>query len=172
MKYLTLFALLLTLNMAKTQAQDKAKIKESAQSCANAFIHGDYAKMANFTYPRLLTSMGGREKFIAAIKGQLSQMSAQGITFSKVVIGEPGEIYRAGTELHCLVPQTLTVKASGGYVTSTSSLLAVSPDKGKTWFFIDTSNSSPARLKQMFPNFNSKLVIPAPTKPVFRTDSV
>lgn len=167
MKYLSFVALILLAVCQTSFSQDKAKIKAEAIISANAFAKGNYAVMADHTYPKMLAMMGGKEAFVKLLSTQMGTMKKQGLSVEKVVIGEPGQIYTAGTELHCLVPQTVTVKMQGKYVTSTTHLLAVSDDKGKTWTFVDTSNGSPEKMKQMFPNWNSKLVIPPPTKPVF-----
>jgi len=166
MKRLTLIALFFGL-VLQTFAQDKEKIKAAATISANAFAKGDYNTLADHTYPKLLATIGGKKTFIQTVSMAMSQLKNQGMSFAKVVVGNPGEIYPAGTELDCLVPETITLKFQGKYMTTTTYLLAISPDKGKTWYFADTGSNSPEKLKQLQPNYNPKLVIPQTSQPVF-----
>lgn len=167
MKYLTLIALLFSVAITNTFAQDKAKIKAAASISTTAFIKGDYATMADHTYPKLLAAMGGKDAFVQMLNTQIGNMKKQGLSIERIVVGEPGEIYTAGTNLLSLVPQTVSVKMQGKYITSTTNLLAVSSNKGKTWYFVDTSNGTVEQVKGMFPNWPGKLVIPPPSKPVY-----
>jgi hypothetical protein len=167
MKYLVLIPLVFSLGLQNTFAQDKAKIKAEATITANAFAKGDYKTFTDHLYPKMIEMAGGKKTLLQLMDQQIGMMKKQGLAFEKVTIGEPGEIFKAGTELHCLVPETIVVKMQGKYVSSTSHLLAVSSDKGKRWTFVDTSTGSPEQMKQMFPNWNEKLVIPRPTQPVY-----
>jgi hypothetical protein len=167
MKYLVLFALVFSVTLQSMFAQDKAKIKAEANIAASAFAKGDYTTFVDHLYPKMIESAGGKKALVQLMSQQIGAMQKQGMAFEKVTVGEPGEIFKAGTELHCLVPQTITIKMQGKYITSTTHLLAVSENQGKSWYFVDTSNGSPEKMKQMFPNWNNKLVIPRPTQPVY-----
>ncbi len=151
-------------------AQYSARIKETAELMAAATKKNDLNTLAKYTYPKVLAAMGGRDKMIAAIQKGFKEMAAKGITFKDVSLGEPGKVVKAGNELHCLIPQYLSLNVTGGYITSTSSLLAVSADQGKSWTYVDAGNMTEQHIKILFPNFNKSLVIPPKTTPVFHAD--
>jgi hypothetical protein len=172
MKPLITFALLFSIFTHVAFAQSPTVIQQQAQLTADAFIHGDYTTSTKHTYPKLVAGMGGQQQLIQKLKQGMNQMTAQGISFKDVAIGEPGTIYHAGTKLHSLIPQTLKLKVNGGTLVSTSYLIAISSDKGKSWSFVDAAKITNANVKKLFPNFNSQLVIPPVNKPVFYKDLI
>ena len=171
MKHLFIAVFILTL-INKTFGQHQVKIQESALLCATAYKTNDYTTIIKFTYPKLIEFMGGSDSFISIIKESINDLNKKGIQIDKVGVGKPGEEYQAGNEIHCLVPELLKLKVKGGFLLSQSFLLAVSANKGDSWFFVDIGNLPPERLKELFPDFNSNLIIPAPTKPIMYKDSV
>jgi hypothetical protein len=170
MKHLTIIALVIALFFGKALAQQQTQIKQAAQTCADAFTSGNYAKFADYTYPELLAKAGGKDSIIAAVKRTLTRLSGQGVTVESAVIGDPGLEYPGGTKLFCLVPQTITLKVNGGHLVSDSYLLAISTNKGQWWYFMDIAGATKASLKQLFPDFNNIMAIPAPVQPVFTKD--
>jgi len=167
MKYFAIGALLFSVVLQNTFAQDKAKIKAAATQTTNAIIKGDYAAVADHSYPKLLAEVGGKQAFIKTMNQAMDMMKKQGIVIEKVTVGDPGEIYPVGKDILCVVPETITVKMQSRYLTTTTPMVAVSSDKGKTWYFVDTSSSSPQKLKELFPAYNGKPSIPRPTNPIF-----
>ena len=146
-------------------AQDTVRLKHQAQAVADALLKGDYSTLADHTYPKIVAQMGGKEKMIATIKQGLEQMNAQGFSFADATVGSPGKFYKAGTEIHCLIPQRIALKSSNSRIVNNSYLLAVTKDGGKFWYFLDINRGTYSKIPQLFPNFNKKLVIPEPTQP-------
>ncbi|SHE59077.1 hypothetical protein [Pedobacter caeni] len=68
------------------------------------------------------------------------------------------------------IPQHSSINVPGGYVTSTSPLMGISGDGGKTWTFISAGNMGKAELKQLFPKFNHDLVLEKASTPVFHKE--
>ncbi|RFZ90596.1 hypothetical protein D0C36_16640 [Mucilaginibacter conchicola] len=157
--------LLLVLPFAAS-AQNPDVVKKHAQIVANALLTGDYQTVVANTYPKAVELAGGKTKMLQMISTGLSQMKQQGFAFEKVSIGTPGKFYKAGKEIHCLVPETIIMKMKEGRFQGNSNLLAVSSDQGKSWTFLDLNNGSINAVDQLFPNFNHSLVIPKPQKPV------
>lgn len=166
MKNVAIILLLLTASFTTVSAQQKTQIKQQAQLMANATIKGDYKTLVKYTHPKIVNMMGGKEKMIAVVNKGVSQMQTNGITFKQALIGEPGNILNTGTGLYAVIPQKLIMNANGRTMTTTSSLLASSTDKGKTWYFTDAGNISDEQLKQLFPGVLGKLTIPKRTMPV------
>jgi hypothetical protein len=167
-----LVLLLLLLSFTFTVSAQKTLIKQKAQECSNALLKGDYNTVIKFTYPKILPKGKSKQQLLNDIKTGMGQMAAQGVSFKSVTIGQPGEIYTAGTELHALIPQSLTLSINGGTLKTQTNLLAISPDKGKTWYFMEAAKLTAATKKQLFPNWNSKLIIPPASQPQFSQSSV
>jgi hypothetical protein len=147
-------------------AQDTTVVKQQATVVATAVASGDYKTIVDHTYPRLVAMSGGKEKMVAMVTSAMSQLKTQGITFEGASIGSPGKFYKAGTEIHCLVPETIRLKLPNGHATGHSFLLAISGDGGKKWSFVDLNKGTISALPKIFPNFNPDLKIPEPAPPV------
>jgi hypothetical protein len=161
MKLLTKLFVLLLLPVT-LHAQDTAVVKKQANIVAKAIIAGNYSTVISYMHPKIVQMAGGKDKILHMMTTGMQQMKAQGVTFQSATIGSPGKFYKAGTEIHCLVPENITMKVGGSTLHSQSNLLAVSRDKGKTWSFTDLNKNTIAAIPKLFPNFNKALVIPEP----------
>lgn len=144
-------------------AQNPAAVKKQAMMMAQSMTKGDYKNIVNYTYPKAVQLAGGKEKMTAMIATGMQQMKAANINFESVTVGDPGKFYKAGKEIHCLLPETLVMSSPKGKIAMHSHLLAVSGDGGKSWSFLDMNNSTADKVKQLIPNFNPALKIPAAT---------
>ena len=133
---------------------------------SNALVSGDYTTFIQYFYPKIIALEGGKEKMLKELNDSDKQMKAMGAVFLGATIGEPGKFYKAGDEIHCLVPQTLRVKTSMKNSTFHGYLLAASGDGGKNWTFIRITKASIPQIPKLFPNFNKDLKIPEPTSPM------
>ncbi len=144
-------------------AQDTAFVKRQASILAKAMVTGDYRTIIDHTYPKAVQFAGGKEKMLSLVTTGMAQVKAQGIIFEDVIAGDPGKFYKAGSETHCLVPETIIAKVPNGRIAIHSYLLAISNNAGKTWTFLDLNNSTSDKIKKLIPNFNPALQIPKST---------
>jgi hypothetical protein len=144
-------------------AQNPALVKKQAMIMAQSMAEGDYKTLVNYTYPKAVEMAGGKEKMATMIAGAMQQMKAANVNFESATVGNPGKFYKAGKEIHCLLPETLVMSSPKGKIAMHSHLLAVSGDGGKSWSFLDMNNSTADKVKQLIPNFNPELKIPAAT---------
>jgi hypothetical protein len=149
---------------------DTSKIKQEAQRCANALLTSDYERVVAYTHKRVIAGVGGRETMIAKLKAGTEQMRAQGISFTRVEIGEPQKPRKIGEWFCALVPQKIVMKVPDGRLEQESHLLGISEDEGKSWVFLDVGPISKEQLSQVFPEFNGKIELPEKQKPVFKKD--
>lgn len=169
-KYFCLTVFLILVVMAGDAQEDsaqKAIVKEKAVKMSHAFISGDFETFVQYTYPKIVKAMGGKEEMISFLQVTIQKMAEEGAAFKSVSIGEISNIFQSGKDLHCLVEQNLILLVKGGILKSSAHLLAISENNGKKWFFIDTAPLSTAKLKEMFPDINKDLVLPAKQRPVF-----
>ena len=167
MKKIILILLFLSSNLIVSQNQYATKISESGKKMSEAIIANDYETLADFTYPVIIEMMGGRTNMIQATEDAISQMRNQGYVVSKIKFGKPENIFDAGDELHCLMPQTLEIKNPKGTIINNSYLIAVSKNQGEKWYFVDTADLTNENIHKLFPNFNSELSIPMKKAPEF-----
>ena len=165
MKTFCRIILLLVIIPAFSYGQDTTVVKKQAQALANAELKGHYELVTAHTYPKLVLAVGGKEKMTATIKQATEMLQSQGLTIESIVIGAPGKFYKAGTEIHCLVPERMVLVTGNGRLVNNSYMLAVSKDGGKFWYFLDINQGTYKLIPNLFPNFNKKLVIPEPTQP-------
>ena len=130
----------------------------------------DYNSFTKYTYPRIIQLMGGKQKFIDRISTEAKNMESKGYKLSKVSFDDPSEIIVNNKELQCTIVETLEVKVPRGRLISKSTLIAVSSDGGKNWYFIDTSDNDIKKMQQMLPNLSGKLVLAKKNKPLFYQD--
>ncbi len=142
-------------------------VKSSAQKMGQYFIDKNYVQYVKYVHPKIMKLAGGQTKMIELLKKSLKQTEDQGFTFQNVSIGEPSKIITKNTELQSVVPQILELKTKDGKIVATSYLLALSTDKGKTWYFIDTSGKTLAQMKSTFPSLSNELIIPDKEQPKF-----
>ena len=69
--------------------------------------------------------------------------------------------------MQAVLPQSTFLTSPLGDVELSSSLIAISTDKGESWTFIDTSLFGIEKIKSVMPDISPKLVIPKATAPKF-----
>ena len=80
----------------------------------------------------------------------------------KITYGNPGKIIKFNKELQTTLPQTTEVTSTLADVILTSTLVAISRDKGKNWFFVDPAMNKSEQLKGKLPPISPDLVVPPP----------
>ena len=138
-----------------------------ANKMVNSLKGNDYQSLINHTYPKLIEILGGKTSMLNQMNTQMKRMEDSGAKISDVKIGKPKDIYVAGDELHCLVPQKLVLTVPTGKVITNSFLLAISNNNGQNWYFLDTSQLDLGKIDQLFPKFNKDLDLPVPKEPKF-----
>lgn len=132
---------------------------------ADAMLIKNYSTIIDYTYPKIVEMAGGKQALLNATKSAFEKMD-ESFIIEKITFGEPQKIYVAGKELHCIVPETLSINTNKGKMQANYSLLAISRDNGNKWYFIETHNFTPEFLKKIFPDFNYNIVIPKKTEPI------
>ena len=144
----------------------KKNLELQADQLAQAFIGGDYKTLVHFTHPAIVEKLGGPEKSIDYLKKQVTELNDQGVKFKTLKMGFPEKFVQAGTEIHTLIPETIYMTVPRGILKSDSYLIAVTKDRGKNWYFIDTASIDSSNVRQTLPNYNFELRIPKQKEPV------
>lgn len=156
------------------QAADDAQstlVKKKADEVAQAVMKEDYGKVADLTYPKIVETMGGREKMIALMETGMKRLKEQGIIFKSHTVGQASEFLTEGKNTFTVLPTTLEMAVPGGKLIGKSYLLGISPDGGKTWTFADGSGIDSQKSRdKLLPKLPAKLNLPEKQKPEFIKD--
>jgi hypothetical protein len=160
--------LLLVLCAITARAEDEAKavVKKKAQEICQSIVKADYSKVADLTYPKVVELMGGRDKMIDSIRASMKQMSDGGITIKSLSVDEPSGFLSEGKNTFVIVPTSFVIVGPGVKVITRSYLLGISPDRAKTWTFIDgTGLDDKEKRDKILPKLPAELKLPEKQKP-------
>jgi membrane carboxypeptidase/penicillin-binding protein PbpC len=150
---------------------EAAAIKVEAENISRAFVNGDFGKVLDLTYPKLIELSGGRKKVLAEVEGQMKELRDMGTKVISLTVGEPETSVRAGATLVAMVPTHLKMETAEYDMEMESYWLAVSADEGKAWRFISGSSLEVNVLKLLLPEAVDKIKLPAVAQPVMRRKS-
>jgi hypothetical protein len=145
----------------------KTTIKVQAMDMGSAFMKNDFATFSKYIHPSIIAYAGGKGRMKTAMDSAYVMMQQFGARFKRYAIGEPGPIVTYNNQLQAVVPISTTVTSLLGDLIAESSMIVISPDKGKNWWFIDTNIYNADKLKKIMPDISPKLVIPPPKRPKF-----
>lgn len=158
----------------KTKSKDTSNysqtIKDQAEKMGQLLLKKDFKSFVKFTYPKIVEIAGGQDMMIQTIEKSLMEMETNGASFLSFTFGDPSKIIKEGNELQGTMPETIEMKVSNGRVVIKSTLIVVSTDQGKNWFFIDTSDKEIQTMKKALPNLSGDLKIPAKQQPTLYND--
>jgi hypothetical protein len=169
MTYRTLVSLVAITVCAQLASADPQtqRIRTIAAENSAALTSGNYARLVDLTYPKLVEMIGGRDKMIEMLRSGTEDMKAHGSAILGAEIAEPPEIVTAGDKQFAIVREIVRVQVPEGTLRSNGFLIAVSEDRGKTWTFIDgaglhkTPGKERETLAQILPGFPAQLSLPA-----------
>ncbi|HYG11366.1 MAG TPA: hypothetical protein VD835_15575 [Pyrinomonadaceae bacterium] len=152
---------------------DKSRVKKQAQEMTDAFIAGDFEKMADLTYPDLVYLLGGKDKMVAGLKKEAGGWSAQGFRILAMPVDEPKRVIKSRDYLLTVVPVKMRMKMPDGVYVQQTSYIGASQDGGRNWTFVDARGGDKQKLKILFamiPSAIDELELPSETPPVRESD--
>jgi hypothetical protein len=165
---LALLIPVLSVNAQDNLAKFKPAVKSAAKRMGDALVKKDIKTSVKTTYPKVVEATeGGLAKIQAELEKQIAAIEQAG---NKIVSAWPGEasvIIDTAGEYQCTIPQYMKMRLSNGMLTTQTTLIGLSPDKGKTWYFIDAVDKTLNQWRSVFPNLSSKLVLKPSPEPKF-----
>ncbi len=150
---------------------DKSRVKKQAQEIGDAFVAGNFERMADLTYPDLVKLLGGKAKMVAGLKQEMGDSDTKYFRLLSMPVDEPKRVIKSGDYLLAVVPATMRVKMIDGVFTQRIAYLGVSQDGGQNWTFV-SGGTDKQTLKVLFPLIPSaidELELPADA-PLVRED--
>lgn len=174
MKYRTFIAFIAIVICAQLANADPQteRIRKLAVENSAALTSGNYARLVELTYPKVVEMIGGRDKMIETLRNGTEDMKARGNAILGAEVSEPKEVVPRGDKQFAIVPTTTRMRVPEGTLRFKGFLIAISEDRGKTWTFIDGAGlvrepgKEKEKLAQVLPDFPPQLSLPAPEQPV------
>ncbi|HEX8115900.1 MAG TPA: hypothetical protein VF521_01385, partial [Pyrinomonadaceae bacterium] len=146
---------------AAAQAPLYPSLKAQAEALGQAFIAGDYKKVAERTYPRLVEMAGGAKALADFLTREMQKAEADGFKVLSYEVGDPEPAARLGDALYAVVPTTMRAQTPIGVATQPSFMIGVSRDGGENWTFVGgTGSTSAEQLRVLLPEAWGKLKLP------------
>ena len=140
-------------------------IKVQAMDMGSALMKNDFATFVKYMHPNIIAYAGGKEQMKTKMDSVYSGMKLFGVSFKRYSIGSPGAIVSYKDQLQAVLPEITTIKTPLGELTVETSMIVISPDNGKNWWFIDTNVYKVDKLKNILPDISPQLVIPPQKEP-------
>jgi hypothetical protein len=135
-------------------------LRAQAEESSRAFIEGDFERLADYTYPKLVELIGGREKLVEFLRKSVGDMKAEGFVPLSSVPSAHTQVLRAGRHTYAIVPLKFKMRAPDQILVSDSFMIAVSDDEGRSWKFLSGASVDEAKLKVLLPDAAGKLKLP------------
>jgi hypothetical protein len=128
--------------LSDDSAREAAKnLKLTAAKMLKAYTSRDFEASAAFVHPSAVEIyFGSRARLVEALKLTTHKMDSQNYIMVGGAIHGISKIVRANTELQAVVTQSVRARIPNGSMNSITSLLAISSDSGKTWYFVGIGN--------------------------------
>lgn len=144
---------------------------EQANEMGKKFVERDYAGFLKYAHPATIKAMRGEKEALKKMNEQMMEIAKEGIIVTDVNFGTPSKIITVDSELQCTLPQILTMDLPEGKLTATTTVIAISKDNGKNWYFLDTANYNFQDMRMLLPNLSDQIVIPERTEPSFEPNT-
>ena len=164
-KNILITGLIVLLAFQSMEQPIQTTIKTQALDMARSLIRNDFNAFSKYIHPAILEMAGGRENLKNNMDSANSAMKQFGVQFKKILIGNPGAVISYQNQLQCVVPENTDMLTPMGEINLETSLIAISTDQGKNWYFIDTNVYKADKLKKVLPGLSPNLVIPPQKQP-------
>ena len=140
-------------------------IKTQAIDMGRALINNDLPTFQQYLHPQVILQAGGAEKMKMMSDSAIAIFKQFGGSIKRISYGNPAAIVNFKKDMQTTLPQTTYITTSFADIELESILIAISLDKGKHWYFIDSQLYATESMKQKMPSLSPDLVIPTPAKP-------
>jgi hypothetical protein len=163
---LILFSFLIVQRIASSQ-NVKTVIKTQAMEMVSALLKKDFETFTKYMHPKIIELAGGKAQLLSKMDTASKIADKFGAKISRVLIGHPDDVIEYKKQLQCTLSQTTDIRSLLGTMTLQSTLIAISEDAGKHWFFIDTAAYNLDEIKKSLPDLSPEIKVPPMPEPKF-----
>ena len=167
MKFLFTLILAVNCSLVVSAQQHQSAIKQAAMEMGNALVKKDGDRFLSYMHPSMIRLAGGKSQLRVLADSAFKVVEQIGGKVSRISFGNPSQVLQYRNTLQAVVSQQMLVTTLLGNAELSSSLIAISADKGKTWTFIDTNLFNVSQIKSAMPDISPELVIPKSAPPKF-----
>lgn len=131
-------------------------VKQQADSMGYYFVKNDFKNYLKFQFPNLVKKLGGEESLMKTLNENVTK---KGIRALNISTDAPSALIISDSTLQCTLQQTSVMKYGSAKLEIISTLVCVSYDNGKKWFFINASGFTSDILKEILPEISRDLMI-------------
>lgn len=143
----------------------------AAKTMDEALINRQYDDYTAYNHPKVIEQVpGGRDGMAVQIAEQVKNIEEAGNIITAIWPQMPEVIVDTAGEWQTTMQQFMEYRLPDGKIKSETTIIGISPDKGKTWYFIDAAGRSLKDVQEIFPTLSSQLVIPPAKESEFTPD--
>lgn len=155
-----LLVLFIALN-ATVFSQNKEDALSDAKIASKATLEMDFETLMDYTLPKVVAMMGGKDAAVTLLKSTFDGMTAEGFVFEKADIIGVSDIVKEQGQYRCIVEGKNQMKMTNQRIKSKSYLLGIYSEEDSHWWFIEAKQlKNKAMLDQVLPDFDTSLEIP------------
>ncbi|MEN9884107.1 MAG: hypothetical protein RLZZ420_1324 [Bacteroidota bacterium] len=167
MKFIFTFMFTVNCFLAGSAQQHHSAIKQAAMEMGNALVKKDGDRFLSYMHPSMISLAGGKTQLRLMADSAFKVVEQVGGRVSRISFGNPSPVLQFRNTLQAVISQQMLLTTLLGNAELSSSLIAISADKGKTWTFIDTNLFNVKQIKSAMPDISPELVIPKAAPPKF-----
>jgi hypothetical protein len=149
------YILSLLITFQTVRAQDS--LFKGATDYTQAIVDRDFDKVITKTLPNIVEMGGGKELMVQDLHSERQQVVDNGLDYISAKIGEPGKVFESNGDQQLIFPVTYKVVSNLNELNVNAKLLAVSKDKGKSWYFLDIEKYDRESLKSFYSNLSDDI---------------
>ncbi len=165
MRYLFLLAVGLTTTIAVHASDAISSLRHAADLYVASFRDRNPEGVAALTHPCFVEKMGGRAAYVESMRQSIDWFRVREIAIESITLGEASEPLLVGDYMVSFVPKTVRMRSVTIKVTSYSSLLGISSDKGQSWMFVDLVTMTDGQACELFPFLKDSVTFPERREP-------
>lgn len=133
----------------------------AAKTMDEALINRQYDDYVVYNHPKVLEQVkGGRAGMAIQIAQQVKEIEESGNVITAIWPKMPEIMIDTAGEWQTTLQQFMDYRLPEGKIRSETTIIGISPDKGKTWYFVDVAGRQLKEIRELFPTLSSQLIVP------------
>ena len=139
--------------LVKTDTEQwEPRFEEDIQQMGQALAKGDYEAFMAFNHPMLIQNYGGEEEFRYILENALMEFLQTGYRINGTKFLDVRDIESSGNQLQAVITQELSMQQNGVDTVILQSMLAVSENRGESWYYMDINGKTKDEIQRFFPS--------------------